>query len=928
MGYSQTADFTFASSTGSFCAPATIQFTQKCTGKPVGFIWQLGNETDYEDNPENAYASPGTYKVTLTAVYENTTATVTKTITINAPISASVTVDRNAICKPGDINFTAATTGVDAAASYSWNFGDATSPSATTSAGIAHTFSNFGSYNVLLTATSTVGCTATAKATVTVAAPTITASVSPTGGCVPATAKFKASVKVPGNSAVANYSWHYDDGSADERTASGAVNKIYNNARDYVPSLTITTVEGCTASYTYPQIAFGFPPTIATASVDKTSFCASEIPTFIAKADTADNYRWSFGDGITTNAEDTILKHSFAALGALTVKVTPYLNGCAGKAVSLPVNVKGVIASFKYANTCDDRKTYEFKNTSLGNISTITWSFGDKTPTKNTSNVTHTYPVTGQYKTSLTLTDNISGCQDTYSKNIYTAIPKMVAERDKICKYDSTIFSVQDSYTSPATTYTWFVMGQQAGPFNSDSVTATGNTLGNFDNSVVINYGSESCPDTVQLDHQVGVAGPVLDFSLVNVACVKTPLVINNQSKPYSSQDSISVWKWTNNFNGTSSLIDEKEQPQPFVNAKSGKYSITLFASDINGCSDSLVKNYTVNRLPFVNIKNTSVIACQGNDTQLIAWHSDTLKWITTGVVCGTCDTTSIKAPSTMKVYATATSKLNCVATDSILIKVYEPFTATTSQNDYTICEKEPVQLSVDPGNYKITWNPVSNLSSPNAFKTVATPSDNITYTATLTDSANCFSSSVAIDVNVNKLPTVDAGPDKSYPYATNFSFAPTYSSNVVKYSWSPATYLDCITCAIPKGISNETVVYTVSVVSDKGCKAEDSVLIRVECSPDNLLMPTGFTPNRDGLNDYYYPLTRGVKKVLRFAVYNRLGQLIFESKNFPPNKSGYGWDGKFNGLDQPSAAYVYTLDVLCDLGEPLHKQGSFFLLR
>jgi gliding motility-associated-like protein len=117
-------------------------------------------------------------------------------------------------------------------------------------------------------------------------------------------------------------------------------------------------------------------------------------------------------------------------------------------------------------------------------------------------------------------------------------------------------------------------------------------------------------------------------------------------------------------------------------------------------------------------------------------------------------------------------------------------------------------------------------------------------------------------------------------------------------------------------------------VVSDSGCVAEDSITIFVQCKESYILMPTAFSPNNDGLNDYYYPITRGIKTILKFSIYNRLGQLVFEGRNFSPNEKSLGWNGQLKSKDQASSVFVYYIEALCDQGETVYKKGSFVLLR
>jgi len=109
---------------------------------------------------------------------------------------------------------------------------------------------------------------------------------------------------------------------------------------------------------------------------------------------------------------------------------------------------------------------------------------------------------------------------------------------------------------------------------------------------------------------------------------------------------------------------------------------------------------------------------------------------------------------------------------------------------------------------------------------------------------------------------------------------------------------------------------------------AQDSVTIFVECKDAYLLIPNAFTPNGDNLNDYFYPLTRGIKSIVRFSIYDRMGNLVYEAKNFPPNDKTYGWNGRINGADQSTAVFVYYMEAVCDLGEKLYKRGSVVLIR
>src|SRR6185312_8330938 len=92
--------------------------------------------------------------------------------------------------------------------------------------------------------------------------------------------------------------------------------------------------------------------------------------------------------------------------------------------------------------------------------------------------------------------------------------------------------------------------------------------------------------------------------------------------------------------------------------------------------------------------------------------------------------------------YATAKSKYGCITTDTITVKAYAPFTAVAQSTDPYICLDDTIHLNVSPPGKKIVWTPSNGLSDANNYGPVASPSQTTTYTATLTDSVGCFTSS------------------------------------------------------------------------------------------------------------------------------------------------------------------------------------------
>ncbi|MEO6833917.1 MAG: gliding motility-associated C-terminal domain-containing protein, partial [Chitinophagaceae bacterium] len=71
-----------------------------------------------------------------------------------------------------------------------------------------------------------------------------------------------------------------------------------------------------------------------------------------------------------------------------------------------------------------------------------------------------------------------------------------------------------------------------------------------------------------------------------------------------------------------------------------------------------------------------------------------------------------------------------------------------------------------------------------------------------------------------------------------------------------------------------------------------------------------------------------GLKVINHFRIYDRWGEVVFERSNMQVDDRSQGWDGKKNGKTLSPDIYVYTVDAVCDTGEPIKWQGDVLLLR
>ncbi|MFN8287576.1 MAG: gliding motility-associated C-terminal domain-containing protein [Chitinophagales bacterium] len=169
---------------------------------------------------------------------------------------------------------------------------------------------------------------------------------------------------------------------------------------------------------------------------------------------------------------------------------------------------------------------------------------------------------------------------------------------------------------------------------------------------------------------------------------------------------------------------------------------------------------------------------------------------------------------------------------------------------------------------------------------------------------------------------TVNAGPDVDLVLGQSTTFNPTNTAvNVQSYLWTPDATLSCGTCEKPDATPITTTQYLLTVEDDAGCKASDSLIVKVS-SPE-LLIPTAFSPNGDGFNDKFRVLNKDVIK-LDLQIFNRWGELVFETSD--PLE---GWDGVYKGMEQELGVYVWKCDYILN-GQTKTKsaKGNLTLMR
>jgi gliding motility-associated-like protein len=224
------------------------------------------------------------------------------------------------------------------------------------------------------------------------------------------------------------------------------------------------------------------------------------------------------------------------------------------------------------------------------------------------------------------------------------------------------------------------------------------------------------------------------------------------------------------------------------------------------------------------------------------------------------------------------------------------------------LCKGEPAPLlpPVSSNNITGTWTP-----------TVINNTQSALYRFN-PDAGQC-AIATTLSVRVVSNPVANAGPDDFAEYNMPYKLS---GSGGKTYAWTPPNLLQNPAIQNPVATLVDDATFILSVANEFGCEDVDSVRIKVLKGPE-IYVPTGFTPNGDGLNDIFRPIPIGITSIEYFRVYNRYGELVFETREL--NK---GWDGNYKGIPQSSNAFIWQVKGTDRSGKIRLLKGTVTLIR
>ena len=128
-----------------------------------------------------------------------------------------------------------------------------------------------------------------------------------------------------------------------------------------------------------------------------------------------------------------------------------------------------------------------------------------------------------------------------------------------------------------------------------------------------------------------------------------------------------------------------------------------------------------------------------------------------------------------------------------------------------------------------------------------------------------------------------------------------------------------------PTSVIIAPVWYVVNATDVNGCRSTDSLFVDMidECFSDFVFVPTGFSPNRDGINDCFGMLYAPPMTEFKLVIFDRWGERVFES-----NDMMGCWDGTYKGVEAMMDSYSFVIGFRCYNGKFILRKGIVTLVR
>ena len=519
------------------------------------------------------------------------------------------------------------------------------------------------------------------------------------------------------------------------------------------------------------------------------------------------------------------------------------------------------------------------------------WDFGDG-QTSIASNPIHHYSESGIYDITLIAIDS-GACNlaDTIIKEIYI-LSNSSDTIQSIFKCPNELLQIGlTPANDPTISYSWT-------PSNNLSSTNISNPFCdiNSDTQYQLLVSNGTCTDTLFQD--IIISNVTVDAGLDTIFC-SDPVVLNAVVS-----NNFSAISWSSNSNFTTVIGGSPDLSISEI----GTYYISVYDGNcevidsVNVVANNNLQLSTSQDNVFCN-DSTQLSATYSNDVSSIVWSTNNSFSDTLGAL------NSLMIFSSGVFYVKVINGV-CEQVDSIEV-LSESINIDIISND--ICIGDSVLIEVQNLNLSIPIT-VYNWSdfTQNYLSIFVSPDSSRWYSVEVENTNGCIASDSTF-INVFDYPIIDS----------------LWLSDSIVYE-GETVEINVVTEEIThiyKILTNENYWYTFEVSNLFGCSVIDSVYIQTKdvfCDDINIIIPTAFSPNNDGINDNYYIKDEdGIITDFHLEIFNRLGQKVFAI-----NDKTAKWNGKFNGEKLPPQVFDFYLEISCIGAKTLFHKGNITLIR
>jgi gliding motility-associated-like protein len=372
---------------------------------------------------------------------------------------------------------------------------------------------------------------------------------------------------------------------------------------------------------------------------------------------------------------------------------------------------------------------------------------------------------------------------------------------------------------------------------------------------------------------------------------------------------------------------------QKYKVLETGNYYATLFGAF--GCSlSTVVQPIDISTIPVIDFTiNTPNQCLVGN--QYVFTNNSTndigemkYKWVLGDGTTSTLKnlTHKFSKAGIYKIKLFVNSSSACIDSSIKEVTIYQNavanfFMKTTCINIPTEFINTTADTLGSPINYlwRFPNGQTSTLRNP--------PSQTFTRAGTYDVSLSVYSNQCPTPIHSIKKPFIIDVPKTAIRYPLEYAVINLPLSLQARqigetYLWDPLTNLSNPNIYNPIFKGDKEQLLTVAITTKSGCTTTDTQLVKL-VKDIQIYVPNVFTPNGDNVNDVLKPLSFGITQIKSFKIFNRWGQLFFETQQLKQ-----GWDGRFKGVLQETQTVVWYVEAIGADGKTYLKKGATVLLK